>query len=80
VTTGIGNSSARASRRIVLYQRTRAGGADDHRLRLKPLIGVARRSLEQLGGIAAEIARGESGVGHRRAPSRRSIIVNSRSA
>ncbi len=59
---------ARQTAGIVLDQRAGAGRADDHRLRLEPVIGVLRRGLEQFGGIAAEIARGEGRVGHRRPP------------
>ena len=68
-TTGIGNASAlREPAGIVLDQRAGAGGADDHRLRLEAVIGVLRRGLEQLGGVLAEVARGERRVGHGRAP------------
>ena len=60
---------ARQAAGIVLDQFRGAGGADQHRLRLEPLIRVARRGLEQFGGIAAEIARLEGRVGHRAAAS-----------
>ena len=52
---------------IVLDQLGGAGGADDHRLGLEALVGVARGGLEQFGGVAAEVAGLEGGVGHRRA-------------
>lgn len=61
--------SERASeaRRIVLDQFPGAGGADEHGGRPEALIGVERGALEQIGGVATEIARLEGGVGHRRA-------------
>ena len=52
---------------IVLDQLGGAGRADQHRLRLEALVGVARRGLEQLGRVAAEVARLEGRVGDRRA-------------
>ncbi len=53
--------------RIVLDQFGGAGGADDHRLRLEALVGLAAGGLEELGGVGAEVAGLEGGVGHRRA-------------
>jgi hypothetical protein len=53
--------------RIVLDQLGRARRADQQRLRLEALAGLARGGLEQLGGVAAEVARLEGGVGDRRA-------------
>ena len=53
---------------IVLDELGRAGGADDHRLRLKAPIGLRAGGLEQFGGVAAEVARLEGGVGDGRAP------------
>ena len=57
---------ARQTARIVLDQLGRAGRADQHRLRLEALVGIARGALEQLRGVAAEIARLERRVGDRR--------------
>ena len=53
--------------RIVLDQFGGAGGADDHRLRLEALVGLAAGGLEELGGVRAQVAGLEGGVGHRRA-------------
>jgi hypothetical protein len=52
---------------VVLDELGGAGRADDHRLRLESLVGLAGRGLEQLGGVAAQVARLEGGVGDRRA-------------
>ena len=52
--------------RVVLDQLGGAGGSHQHRLRLEAVVGVAGRGLEQLGGVAAEVARLEGGVGDRR--------------
>ena len=49
--------------RIILDQFSRAAGTDDHRLRLEPIIGVARRRLEQFSGVLAQIAGLKGGVG-----------------
>ena len=57
----------RQSARIVLDEFGRARGADEHGFRLEALVGVAHGILEQFGGVAAKVARLESGVGHRRA-------------
>ena len=51
---------------IVLDQLGGAGRADQHRLRLEALVGLARGGLEQLGRVAAEVARLEGRVGDRR--------------
>ena len=51
---------------IVLNQFRRAGRTHDHRLRCKTLIGIIAGGLEQFRRIAAQVARLEGGVGHRR--------------
>ena len=53
--------------RVVLDQLSRARGAHQHGLGLEALKGFARCGLEQLGRVAAQVARLEGGVGHRRA-------------
>ena len=50
---------------IVLDKFRGAGGADQQRLGLETLVGLARGVLEQLGGIAAEVARLERRIGDR---------------
>ena len=52
---------------IVLDQLGGAGRAHDHRLRAEPLIGGVAGGSEQVGGVAAQVARLEGGIGHRRA-------------
>ena len=52
--------------RVVLNQLGGARGANQHRLRLEALERIARRVLEQLGRVAAQIARLERGVSDRR--------------
>ncbi len=51
---------------IVLDQLGGARRAHHHRLRLEALVRLARRVLEELRGVAAEVARLERGVRHRR--------------
>ena len=53
------------TRGIVLDQLGGAGRADQHRLRLEAFERIARGTLEQFGGVLAEIARLEGGVGDR---------------
>ena len=53
--------------RIILNQLGRAGGADDHRLRLEARVGGGDRILEDRRGVAAEILSLEGRVGNRRA-------------
>ena len=60
--------SLRETPRIVLDQLGRAGRADQHRLRLEPRVRIARGVLEEFGRVAAEVARLEGRVGHRRTP------------
>ena len=52
---------------IVLDQLGGAGRAHQHGLGRKALVGLAGGGLEQLGGVAAQVARLEGGVGHGRA-------------
>ena len=51
---------------IVLDQLGGTRGTDHHCRRLEPLMGLAGSVLEQLRGIAAEVARLKGGVGDRR--------------
>ena len=53
--------------RVILNQLGGAGRTHQHGLWRKALEGLAGRIFEEFGGIAAQIARLESGVGHRRA-------------
>ena len=52
---------------IVLDQFGGAGSSYQDRLRLEAFIGFRHGRLEQFGGVAAEVAGLEGGVGHRRA-------------
>ena len=51
---------------LVLQQFGRARLADQHRLRLVALVGFGDGGLDHVGGAAAEVARLERGVAHRR--------------
>ena len=52
---------------IVLDQLGGAGRADDERLRLEPVVGILAGGAEQPGGVGAQIAGLEGGVGDGRA-------------
>ena len=53
--------------RVVLDQLGGAGRTHQHRRRLEALERIERGGLEQLGGVATQVARLEGGVGDRRA-------------
>ena len=52
---------------VVLDQLGRAGGADDHRLRLEAVIRALGGALEEGGGVGTEVGGLEGGEGDRRA-------------